>query len=143
MGTIKTRMKRRGQVSAACPIRGLADEKLLATAVEQIPDSEYFTILSVPADPLAPCEIVGWGDCHGELRRAFARLAGMHVRVGQDPFDLAPVDHFDNFFDSPDEVLVVRFHQHPEPRVSKNRAAYAPFDAAPDRYRPHIDSWFG
>jgi hypothetical protein len=70
-----------------------------------------------------------------------ASYEGMHVRVGQDPFDLAPIDHFDEFFDSPDQVLVVRFHKHPEPRVSKNRTNYAPLDAAPDKYRPDIDSW--
>src|SRR5580704_12318553 len=34
--------------------RGLADEKLLAIAMEQIPDSQYFSILSVDADSLAP-----------------------------------------------------------------------------------------
>jgi hypothetical protein len=123
------------------PIRGFADEKLLATAMEQIPDSQYFTILSVGADPLAPCGAIGWGSGHRELREEFARLERRQVWVGQDPFDLSPNDHFDRFFNSPDQVLVVRFYKHPEPRVSKNRTAYAPFDAEPDRYRPHIDSW--
>jgi hypothetical protein len=123
------------------PVRGFADDKLLATAVEQIPDSQYFTILSVGADPLAPCSAIGWGSCHRELREELARLEGRQVWVGQDPFDLPPNDHFDRFFNSPDRVLVVRFYTHPEPRVSKNRTAYAPFDAAPDRYHAHIDSW--
>jgi hypothetical protein len=123
------------------PIRGFAAEKLLATAMKQIPDGEYFTILSVPADPLTPCGVIGWGNCHKELREDFARLQGRYIRVGQDPFDLGPNDHFERFFNSPDQVLVVRFYKHPEPRVSKNRANYAPFDAAPDRYRPYIDSW--
>jgi hypothetical protein len=50
------------------PIRGFADDKLLATATEQIPDGEYFTILSVGADPLAPCGAIGWGSGHRELR---------------------------------------------------------------------------
>jgi hypothetical protein len=123
------------------PIRGLADEKLLAAAMEQIPDNQYFTLLSVGADRLAPCGAIGWGDSHKELREEFARLEGQQVWIGQDPFDLPPNDHFDRFFNSPDRVLVVRFHKQPEPRVSKNRPAYAPFDAAPDRYRPHIDCW--
>src|SRR5437870_12828740 len=32
------------------PTRGVADEKLLLTVMEQIPDGQYFTILSVEAD---------------------------------------------------------------------------------------------
>jgi hypothetical protein len=123
------------------PIRGIADERLLAMVMEQIPDSQYFTILSVGDDPLAPCIEIGSGDCHLELREEFVRLEGRKVLVGQDPWDLPPYDHFERFFNSPDEVFVVRSYKRPEARVSKNRVAYAPFDAAPDKYRPQIGFW--
>src|SRR6266496_1529620 len=123
------------------PFRGAADAKLLSMVMGQIPDGEYFKILSVEADPVAPRTVIGWGDSYQELRGEFARLEGRQVWVGQDPFDLPPHDHFARFFNSPDQVLVVRFYRHSEPRVSKNRAGYAPFDATPDRYRPHIGFW--
>jgi hypothetical protein len=123
------------------PIRGVADEGVLAKAMEQIPDGQRFHILSAEADPLAPCAAIGWGDCHEELSEEFAQLAGRHVWVGQNPFDVPPYNQFDRFFNSPDQVLVVHYWQHPEPRLSKNRAAYAPFEAAPDRYRPYIGFW--
>ena len=123
------------------PIRGFADEKLLVAAMGHMPENEYFTILSVEAGPVAPCRAVGWGYSHKELREELARLKGRQVWVGQDPFDLPPYDHFERLFNSPDEVLVVRFYKYPEPRASKNRAAYAPFGAAPDMYLPHIAFW--
>jgi len=123
------------------PFRGVADEGLLAKVMEQIPDGQWFHILPAEADPLAPCAAIGWGDSHEELREEFAQLAGRNIRIGQNPFDLPPYDQFDRFFNSPDEVLVVHSWQRPEPRVSKNRAAYPPFDAAPDRYRPYIGFW--
>lgn len=127
------------------PIRGIAGEELLAAALEQIPDNQDFHILSVEADPLAPCTAIGFGDSHQELREEVSRLAGEQIWVGQDPFDLPPYDQFNRFFDTPDQVLVVRFQfqgpKYLEKGASKNRATYAPFDAAPDRYRPHIGFW--
>jgi hypothetical protein len=52
------------------------------------------------------------------------------------PFDLPT-----NFFEKPDELFVARYCKHKEPRISKNRSKYAPFDAAPDSYRAFIDFW--
>lgn len=123
------------------PIRGVADEALLARALEQIPDGQWFHILPAEADPLAPCAAIGWGNCHEDLREEFAQLAGRNIWVGQRPFDLLPCDRSDRCFNSPDQVLVVHYCQNPEPRVSKNRTAYSPFEAAPDRYRPYIGFW--
>jgi hypothetical protein len=128
------------------PIRGIANESLLTDALEQIPDKRDFRILSVDADPIAPCSAIGFGGCHQELREEFSRLAGQQVRVGTDPFDLPPFDHLVRFFNDPDQVLVVRFHilrfyRNPESRAFKNRVSYAPFDAAPEQYIPHIGFW--
>jgi hypothetical protein len=118
------------------PIRGIFDARLLAVALAQIPDVQYFSILSGADSALRPCEVIGWGDSHEELREEFARLEGRQVRIGQNPYDL----HDDQrFFDSPEEVFVVRFLK--RGGASKNRAGYAPFDASPERYRLHIESW--
>ena len=119
------------------PIRGLMNGALLTTAFEQIPDRQYFTILSRADDSLAPFNVIGFGDSHDELREEFARLKGKHGRIGQDPFDQPDT----NFFEKPDDVFVTRSYRHPEPQVTKNRVSYAPFDVEPERYRPHIDFW--
>jgi hypothetical protein len=117
------------------PIRGIAGDSLLATVLEQIPDRQWFSIVSLGDGPLAPCNVIGFGDCHDEMREEFARLEGKHVRVGQNPYDLA-----DTFSNRPEEVFVVYSYKHP-PSVSKNRTAYDPYDSEPDRYRPYIDFW--
>jgi hypothetical protein len=120
------------------PIRGIADDRLLTAALEQIGDGQWFSILSLGDAPLDPCRDLGRGDGHEKLREEFARLAGRQILVGQDPYDYGSSE---TFFNTPEEVFVVRFYQRPAPSVSKNRASYAPFDAAPDRYRPHVDFW--
>src|SRR5580658_9122267 len=50
------------------PIRGVADETLLAAALTFIPDEEWFSIL-MPGDvPFAPWRVAGFGVTHAELR---------------------------------------------------------------------------
>jgi hypothetical protein len=121
-------------------LRGVANQELLAAALEQIPDRQYFTILSACIDPLAPCSAIGWGEGHAELRNAFGGLEGQQVWVGQDPFDLPPLNHETRFLNSPDQVFVVRSYRNP-PRVIKNRSGYDAFDVAPQRYLRHIRFW--
>jgi hypothetical protein len=60
------------------PIRGIVGDSLLATVLEQIPDRQWFSIVSLGDGPLAPCNVIGFGDCHDEMREEFARLEGKH-----------------------------------------------------------------
>ena len=119
------------------PIRGIIGDAMLATAIEQIPDRQDFSILSPGNHPLGAFDVIGFGDCHDELREEFTRLKGKQARIGQDPFDQPDT----NFFDKPDDVFVTRSYKHPELSISKNRTKYSPFEAEPGRYRPHIDFW--
>jgi hypothetical protein len=121
-------------------IRGVAEDTLLATALAQIPDHQYFSILSSEKDALGTCDVIGWGDSHDELRGEVIRLKGRLIRLGQNPFDQA----WTKFFERPDEVWVGRFSanlEHRQPFVSKNRIEYSRFDGEPARYRDHIDFW--
>jgi len=118
------------------PIRGILDDALLASALEEMPDRQDFSILSPGDHPLGAFDVIGFGDCHDELREEFIRLKGKQVRVGQDyPFDQR------TFFEKPDEVFVASSYKHREPRILKNRTSYPRFESEPDRYRRHIDFW--
>ena len=119
------------------PIRGIIGDAMLATAIEQIPDRQDFSILSPGNHPLGAFDVIGFGDCHDELREEFTRLKGKQAHIGQDPFDQPDT----NFFDKPDDVFVTRSYKHPELSISKNRTKYSPFEAEPGRYRPHVDFW--
>ena len=119
------------------PIQGIVDDALLATALEQIPDRQYFRILSLGDGPLAPCDQIGSGDSHEEMREEFIRLRGRNVRIGQDPFDRRDI----NFFEHPDDVFVVRLLKNTQPQVSRNRTSHPPFDSDPERYGPYVDFW--
>jgi hypothetical protein len=57
------------------PFCGIADERLLATALEHIPDGEWFSIVSVREEPLAPCDAIGWGDSHASCGQSSRGLA--------------------------------------------------------------------
>ena len=122
------------------PARGILDEALLAAALKRIPDAQYFTILAPANDPLGSFEKIGSGESHAELREEFARLRGRLVRIGQDPFDSLDAS-VANFFERPGEVFVTSFYKNRNPHVWKNRTRYAPLEAHPARYRPHIAFW--
>lgn len=117
------------------PIRGICDDLLLTAALKQIPDGQWFSLISLGDGPLAPCNVVGSGNSHDELRDEFNRHKGEIIRLGQNPFDEADT----NFFEQPDNVWVVRYRRHPQPHVSKNRTRYVPFDTWPERYHPYLD----
>ncbi len=118
------------------PIRGEANETLLAAALDFITDGEWFNILLLGDGPLAPCQIVGFGDSHAELRDDFARLKDKSIHFGRNPFDQR-----DTYFERPDDVWVAKSYRHGQPNVTKNRINYSAFEDAPDRYRPHIAFW--
>jgi hypothetical protein len=117
------------------PIRGTADETLLASALDFIPDGEWFSIVSPGDGPFAPCTLVGFGDTHSELREHLIRLRNKSVYFGRNPFDRR-----DSYFETPEDAWVANSYQHP-PQITKNRILYASFEAEPDRYRSHIASW--
>lgn len=118
------------------PIRGIADETLLATALDFIPDGEWFSILRPAESPFAPCSIVGFGETHAELREDFIRLRNKVVCLGRNPFDQR-----DSYFELAEDVWVLDSRWQSQSYVSKNRANYFPFESEPDRYRPHIAFW--
>jgi hypothetical protein len=117
------------------PIRGTADEKLMAAALDFIPDGEWFSIVSLGDHPFASCSVVGFGDTHAELREDFIRLRNKSVCFGRNPFDQR-----NSYFETPEDAWVVTSYRQPQ-KVSKNWLFYAPFEAEPERYRSHIDSW--
>ena len=118
------------------PIRGIADDNLLAIALEVIPDGEWFSILALGDGPFAPCRVVGFGENHHELREDFTRLSGRSVLFERHPFDKVV-----NYFELPNDVWSAVYYRYPQPQVSKNRTSYAPLETEPERYRPHIAFW--
>jgi hypothetical protein len=120
------------------PIRGLAGEALLTTALHDIPDHQWFSIISPGTDVVTPFKVIGWGDCHGELRDAFNQHHGKTIYVGQNPFDY--VDDR-QFFDRPDEVWVARSYQQSSQGIAKNCVRYPPFDDGEGHYRVPIVRW--
>lgn len=69
------------------PIRGVANESLLKQAIQQIPDGEWYTIISL--EDVYPSPVVWWGsgNSHQELRREFTDLLGKNVGIGINPAD--------------------------------------------------------
>jgi hypothetical protein len=86
------------------PLRGVADESLLAQALQQIPDGKWYHIISL--DHYYPSEVwsLGSGNSHAELRREFPEILGQRVGVGQNPFD-NPCGWINT---SPNRALVIR-----------------------------------
>src|ERR1035438_7783015 len=56
------------------PIRGPVDDSLMAIALEQIPDHQWFSIVSLGTGLPAPFDVIGYGDCREELREELTSL---------------------------------------------------------------------
>jgi hypothetical protein len=85
------------------PLRGVADEKLLAKALGQIPEGEWFHFVSLDYYYPSKCRWCGSGNSHSELRQAFTEIVGQQVGIGYDPFD-----RDDSWMSkSPDEVMIL------------------------------------
>jgi hypothetical protein len=85
-------------------LRGVADESLLKQALHEIPDGQWYTIVSL--DNVYPSMVSWWGsgNSHKELQNEFAEVYGKRVGIGQNPFDI----HSGNWFRlHPDEVLEI------------------------------------
>ena len=63
------------------PLRGIADDKLLQQALEQIPDGEPYGIISLDHYPTI-CTFKGDGKSHAELRHDFLDIIGDEVAIG-------------------------------------------------------------
>lgn len=85
------------------PLRSVADASLLAEALKQIPDGQWYHIFSLEHYYPDKCDLFACGDTHDELRRDFAKVTGKRVAIGQNPFD--GDDKW--VFNTPDEVLVL------------------------------------
>lgn len=86
------------------PIRGVADDALLALALQQIPHGQWFSILSTKDRYPKPCKRLTGGCTRPELRRMLGEFKGQRVAVGTDPFD-----RNNTWINSrPDEVMVLR-----------------------------------
>jgi hypothetical protein len=86
------------------PIRGVADDALLALALQHIPHGQWFSILSTKERYPKPCKRLTGGCIRPELRRMLGEFKGQRVAVGTDPFDKNSMwvnSH-------PDEVMVLR-----------------------------------
>jgi hypothetical protein len=85
------------------PLRGVANQELLAKALEQIPDGEWFHFVSLDHYYPSSCSWCGSGNSHTELRQEFAEIIGERVGIGYDPFD-----RDDSWMSkSPDEVMIL------------------------------------
>lgn len=69
------------------PLRGVADDTLLAQALQQTPDGEWFHIVSLDDHYPSPCSWRGSGSTHAELRQEFREIVGQRVGIGRNPFD--------------------------------------------------------
>ena len=112
------------------PLRGIADEHLLTQALQQIPDGQWYRLVSLEHFYPSSCVFFGSGNSHIELRRDNFEVLGQSIGVGQDLFDI----HEDAWFHShPDEVFVLS--------VTKNQNYYQAFDHQPDKYQELINLW--
>ncbi len=113
------------------PVRGIANEELLERALQQIPDSEEFTIVSLQGYP-SYCKPGSSGQGHEELRREFIDFLGQEVGIGQEPTDVYVRD-------------AKWFHAHSKDvfrlSVTRTRSYYENYAKNPQAYQWLEDSW--
>lgn len=90
------------------PLRGVADEAMLAQALSQIPEGEWFHLVSLDHYYPEECHWCGSGDTHEEMRQAFRKITGQRVGFGRNPFDRDS----DWIYQTPDEVMNLDFERH-------------------------------
>jgi hypothetical protein len=112
------------------PLRGVANEILLRQALENIPDGEYYAIVSL--DYAYPSSVSWWGsgNSHDELRREFADVLGKKIGIGQNPFDIHSEDWFSLH---PDQALKVS--------VLRNQNHYERYAIEPEKYKRVFELW--
>jgi SAM-dependent methyltransferase len=92
------------------PIRGVADEALLARALQEIPDHKEIAVKNLAERYPSPCGCWGGGNSHAELRGDFSEIIGERVGIGLEPEEI-----YEGIWDytkrsywaSHDEVMVI------------------------------------
>jgi hypothetical protein len=116
------------------PIRGKDPSALLQRALREIPEGQYFQIVTTAPYP-HECQCLGDGQGHDELRRVLADLApGQQIGIGVHPFD-APHKEFEQFCGTPVQKLYFEVH--------KNLNSYAEFIKDPSKYKDAMARWAG
>ncbi len=67
------------------PIRGIADDALLARALQEIPEGKHFEIKNLAERYPVPSGCWGSGNSHAELRSDFSEILGERVGIGPAP----------------------------------------------------------
>jgi len=70
------------------PIRGVADDALLARALQEIPEGKQFEMKNLAERYPSPCECWGSGNTHAELRNDFRENIGVSIAIGLDPEEI-------------------------------------------------------
>ena len=89
------------------PLRGLADEAMLAQALKQIPEGEWFHLVSLDHYFPDECRWCGDGETHEKMRQAFREVAGQRVGFGRNPFD----KDSDWVYHTPEEAMALDFER--------------------------------
>jgi hypothetical protein len=114
------------------PIRGKDYATLLARAVREIPDNQYYRIVALASYPNS-CRPLADGKGHNELRDDIAKLdADQEIGIGVFPFDLSHQE-FDSLYRNATTRLNFLVH--------KNLNNYSEFIANPAKYRDAIEQW--
>jgi hypothetical protein len=90
------------------PLRGIAGPALLQTVLEQLPEEDYYTIVSLDHYyPPFPVVWVGAACNRAEFEEEFRKLSGQRVAVGQTYGDLGAPE----FVSNPDEIMEWRYER--------------------------------
>jgi hypothetical protein len=106
------------------PLRGIANDKLLEKALQQIPDGESYQIVSLNDFP-DPCHWRGDGNSHVDLKPDFEgeEVMGQNVAIGLDP-----MSHNEQwFYKHSGDVFRLS--------VNKNQTHYANYKNHPERHQ--------
>jgi len=89
------------------PLRGVADDSMLAQALKRIPDGKWYTIISLDHYYPAEHRLRGSGNTHAELREEFAGVKGQRIAFGENPFD----GNDEWIFSSSERAMVLYFNK--------------------------------
>jgi len=89
-------------------LRGIADDALLAKALQSVPDGQWYTFV-VLEDYCYPHRPRRWGsgNSHAEFRQEFSEVVGHPIGIGLNPFD------YDDTWlqSSSDEAMILHFQR--------------------------------
>lgn len=106
------------------PLRGIADDRLLQEALQQLPDGDHYAIISLNEYP-SPCTYKSDGKNHTELRRDFLEIIGDEVAIGLDP--TFNIDNEQWIYKHSNEVFRLS--------VKKNQTHYRNYTDHPEQYK--------